>query len=420
MFFLRLLKILLAYLCLLYGLFLYSVPDLTLVGYIKPEDGIGKVPINILETLGNKVSANYINSWSEQSLKGEVPFYTTEALNNPDTSPGKVALLTDGLWTCHTCGSEHVPKESIIKLAYSMLESTKIPDKWVKILNEEFDAVIVPDIFLVRVYENSGVQIPVFVLPIPMMLAPYQKYPMHSKSPSTPFIFGDASANKNPAVLVEAFAKAFGNNPEVQLIMRAGGISKENRDIINDLATNFSLTNVTIEEGHFPLEQYISRLASFDCYVNLSRGEGYSFIPREALALGIPVIITNNTASKTICNSGFVRAVSSNKKGPPNSIYLDLFNQPCGNQFDCKVEDVVAALQDVYNNYGKYINKARKGRKWVRQYDSRNADLKGLYRTLIKPKRVILGYKNEINKDVIITNSPDVYKKYQQIIMSNL
>ena len=45
-----------------------------------------------------------------------------------------------------------------------MLESTRIPDEWVNILNKKFDLVIVPDEFYESVYYSSGVKIPIFVL----------------------------------------------------------------------------------------------------------------------------------------------------------------------------------------------------------------------------------------------------------------
>lgn len=394
--------------------FLYSTPDLTIVGFIKPEDGIGKISINILETLGDDITTNVIIN--PAASKKKVSSRVMKALNCPDKTPGKIALLTDVLGSKN---STLVPSESIVKLAYSMLETTKIPSAWVNILNEKFDAVIVPDPFLVKIYESCGVKIPIFILPIPMMLDSYFAHSMHSKSPSTPFVFGDASANKNPVILVKAFAKAFGNYRGVRLVLRAGVMNQETKAKIHHLTTQLGLTNVVIEEGYLSLNQYIENLSSFDCYVNLSRGEGFSFIPREALALGIPCILANNTASTTICKSHCVKAIPSQIKRPANPIYQILFHENCGEQFDCKVEDVVEALQDVYLHYEKYIKKARKGRQWVNQYNCANPELQKLYRTLIKPKSVVLGNENIIKDERIETNSFNLYQKYLQIINGN-
>ena len=56
-------------------------------------------------------------------------------------------------------------KEQIF-IAYSMFESTSIPRIWVKKLNQEFDMVVVPDPYLIEVYKNSGVTVPIFFVPL--------------------------------------------------------------------------------------------------------------------------------------------------------------------------------------------------------------------------------------------------------------
>ncbi|MBA3815916.1 MAG: glycosyltransferase, partial [Parachlamydiaceae bacterium] len=197
----------------------FSAPDLTIIGFFEPEGGIGKVPLNICECLGDSVSTNFIDTLSncDYSHK-ELSQSVFNIINNPDQEPGRVALLTDTLWDICRKPADQVPKDSIVKLAYTMLETTKIPSMWVTILNNEFDAVVVPDKFLVQVYQDCGVTIPVFVLPIPMILKPYLDY-SGSKQPFKKFIFGDASANKNPKIVLEAFAKAFKNNPRVSLVL---------------------------------------------------------------------------------------------------------------------------------------------------------------------------------------------------------
>lgn len=396
----------------------FSTPDLTIVGFFDSADGIGKVSLTILETLGNDISINFVGTMPQPNMGKEITSRATECINNPDHEAGKVALLTELLWSRGSKPSDKMPKDSIVKLAYSMLETTKIPSTWVKILNEEFDAVVVPDIYVSKLYKNSGVHIPIFVLPLPMILDPYYARTPHANTPSKPFIFADTSANKNPTTLIKAFAKAFRNNPDVVLFLRAGIL---NAAPIEAAINKYHLNTVIFESGKIPLSQFIDRLLNADCYVNLSYGEGFSYIPRECLALGLPVIVTNNTASGTICKSGYVRAVPSTKRtstSPHLKELFFLFGEDCGEQFDCEVDDVVAALKDVYSNYSKYIEKAKKGREWVRQYDCKNPKLQALYRTLIKPKRVILGSKNLLTEDALITDSKELYQKYLKVSKS--
>lgn len=393
----------------------FSAPDLTIVGFFESEGGIGKVPLTILETLDNKFTVNFVCTTSRPNLGNELSPKAIACINNPDHEDGKVAMLTELIWSRGSSPSDKMPKKSIVKLAYSMLETTQIPSKWVSILNEEFDAVIVPDIYVSRMYQHSGVEIPIFVLPLPMILDPYlARKPRADKIPK-PFVFGDTSANKNPVPLIRAFAKAFRNDPDVLLLLRAGHL---NRAPIDAIINKYKLNTVIVEEGKIPLEQFIDRLQTIDCFINLSRGEGFSYIPRECLALGLPTIITNNTASTTICDSGFVRPVPSNVKSPASSHYSNLFIERCGEQFDCTINDVVKALRDVYIYYPEYLEKARQGREWVKQYDCQNSKLQALYQNLIKPKKVLLGTENVITEESLVTNSKELYKKYLQVLKS--
>lgn len=441
----------------------YANPDLTLVGYVMPEDGLGKIPINIIDTLDGDISMNIIHTRAyfpriEHPLSQKV----LTALNNSDNTHGKVAIFTEAIRYISNPFFMHLPKESIIKIAYSMFETDTVPPSWREILNQKFDAVVVPDKNLKSVYENSGITIPIFVLPIPMNLSMYYDHPSHPKYPfvpyinqntksaplhvmmrtlsttfkkkssltksplflfpqtnelNKPFVFGDSSAKKNPETLVKAFAIAFGNHPHVQLHMRAIGFDQATINLIEGIMEQYHLTNVKIDSERISLHQFIDRLSSYDCYVNLSRGEGFSFIQREALALGIPVISTNNTSLTTVCQSGNVRVVASNKLGPALECYKYIFgDESIGNQFDCEVVDVVAALLDVFENYSKYLEKARKGRGWVNQYDCKNPKLRQDYRTLVKPSKIALGDKNEIINGVLITSSIELFQKYLQIM----
>ncbi len=52
-----------------------------------------------------------------------------------------------------------------ILCAQSMFEATAVPQEWVDKLNRYFDFLTVPDEFLVTAYKQSGVNIPIFLIP---------------------------------------------------------------------------------------------------------------------------------------------------------------------------------------------------------------------------------------------------------------
>lgn len=379
--------------------------DLTVVGQVKFAESLPRLSLGIIDCLKDYLNINFIPTLGDYDLT-DVPHKVRNIIENRSRKPGKVALFLDMLWNKYTFPARYIPN-SPIKIAYSMLESTAIPREWVIILNSKFDAVVVPDIFYKNIYSRCGVKIPIFVIPCGFYLEEFFEQPLKSTC-SMPFVFGMSAAfnnRKNYKLLIIAFALEFGNNPNVILKLhgRAGADYSNILNIIN----YYKLKNIIVINKSLSRNEYLEFIKSLDCFVLLSKGEGFSLTPREALALGIPCIISNNTAQETICQTDFVYSVPSKILQPA---YYACFNQYCGNQFNCSIADARFALKEVYNNYHVYINKACNGRRWVEQYLYKN--LKDQYLALIKPKNVILSDENRIEGENLITNSIKLYKKY--------
>ncbi|MDR3646459.1 MAG: glycosyltransferase [Candidatus Babeliales bacterium] len=380
--------------------------DLTIVGQLDFIGSIARIPIGIIDCLKDDIKINFIPT-SIYNLRN-LPENIKEIIVNKDKSPGNVVLLTDINYLWLKGKHDKSIPNGLIKIAYSMLESSRIPQVWVNILNK-LDAVVVPDHFLVDVYEKSGVTVPVFVLPLGMYMGDFYKKNKPKKINQN-FIFGCSAGDwdrKNLDLVVDAFCQAFGKSSKVYLRIHSRFLDNK----IKSKLKKINYKNIELIEEGLIQNKYIEFLSSLDCYVLLSKGEGFSITPRESLALGIPCIISNNTAHKTICDSGFVLGVKSQIEEPA---FNNLFKQFCGYQYNCQLSDAVAALKEVYNNYQFYWAKAQKGKNWVKQYDWPN--LKNKYLALLKPKKVILGKENIILNDCIITNSKDLYHKYMNII----
>lgn len=398
------------------ALFILSSPvspatnyDLTVVGPMKFADGIFRLSVGWIEYLSRELKVNFISTGFLDL--DNVPDSVRTIVNSADKTPGRVAVLLDSPWHRWGRPANFMP-DSTIKIAYSMLEGTKIPDEWVTIFNSVFDAVVVPDEFFIQVYSDCGVKIPIFVLPIGLYLDDFLKQVPKSKM-NYPFTFGVSGSffpAKNHSIVLEAFAQEFGMNGKAQLFLHGrGGDSADLEKRIKQL----KLKNVKLIKKSFTHQEYINFFLSLDCYVLLSKGEGFSITPREALALGIPCIISNNTAHMTICKTGLVRAVETNL---PEPAYYEPFGRIVGERFNCTVADARAAMRDVRNNYFLYHQKALQGRDWVVRYNYKNIMAK--YKTLIKPEQVILGDENHIESGCLTTNCKKLYEKYL-FIMKN-
>ena len=397
--------------------------DLTVVGPFCFADGVARQPLDLIESLKDVATISFIptNSFSPENMALLSPKVQEIFKFNGTVHPGRILIYENILsfppqdrspqgpyWARY--GLPEKDKRQI-RYAYSMFESTLVPREWVHILNNTFDALLVPDEFLVPVYQNSGVLIPIFVLPLGRDLEPFLREPLKERR-GHPFVFANFSScipRKNLLTLLRAFSEAFGNDQNVRLYLGWREYVPMLVQQIKDEVRRRGLTNVILDTVAVSDEVYRKRFLGVDCYVNIATGEGFSIPPREAMALGIPTIVTDNTGQHTICKSDLVRVVPSNIAIPP----LYTFAGDFGNQYQCTVQDVVAALRDVYDHYDTYLSNAPQARWWASQYQYQR--LAPQYMALIKPKKVILGDENKILDDGVMTTSSTLVQKYQSI-----
>lgn len=385
--------------------------DLAVMGPIQYSDGIGRQSIGLIDCLRQTFSIKYCRhgNYTFRDTPKPVRRIATQRYKNP----ARVLIYESPLLNSVSDPFPSLP-EADVRIAYSMFESTRIPQQWVMILNTLFDAVAVPDSFLVDIYKSCGVRIPIFVVPLGIYLDSFLKESfLHSKPIDRPFVFGNLSAitpRKNQLMLLKAFAKEFGKNPKVNLLLNGRGVEPEYLNLIKKTIDSFQLRNVNITTIALNRHDYLRVFKSLDCYVSPSIGEGFSLQPREALALGLPSIVTDNTAQTTICSSNYVKSVLS--EIPIKAVYNG-WKDNLGVQFNCSVNDLAAALRDMYANYNVHARKAYEGKNWVKQYKYKR--LKKIYTTLVCPKKVILSDRDEVTEDAIYTTSSKLKQSYEKV-----
>lgn len=118
-----------------------------------------------------------------------------------------------------------------------------------------------------------------------------------SFSPSTAkdkFIFlcvGSLREIKNHSLLVNAFAKAFQDNESVELrIVGDGPLKSELEDLISRLEMNSKIILV----GGLTRKELINEYKNCNCFVLLSKNETFGIAYREAMAVGRPIISSDN------------------------------------------------------------------------------------------------------------------------------
>jgi glycosyltransferase involved in cell wall biosynthesis len=382
-------------------------PDLTVITNVLLSDGIGRQGIGLIQTLYNDLSINTFK-FEPSHFRGITDSKTLDILNKPFDKFGKVSFWTYILGLNENILQVHQKIDSDFKIAYSMFESDAIPKLWVQILNKYYDILIVPDKWLINVYKSSGVKIPIFVLPLGIML-PEKISPSIKNDIFTFGMTGGFWERKNHIKTMEAFHAVFKDNPKVKLKIhgRFGPFKNNVLDAYHKLG---SPSNIEIISHVLETNDYNQLMESIDCYVFISKGEGFSITPREAIALSKPCILSKNTAHRTICESGFAIPIESNIKIPA---FYEVFGKQIGSFFDCETSLVSKTMLEVYQNYDKYQNiVANGGKEWVTQYLWN--ELKSRYLTIIKPSKILLGDKNYIHSNYIETTSKPLFNKIKE------
>ena len=219
-----------------------------------------------------------------------------------------------------------------IKVGYSMLEVTGIPREWVRQANL-MDEVWVPSEFNKITFQDSGVHVPIYVIPLGIDPAYFSPTIRSNKLKNT-FTFlsnFEWGERKAPEILLRAFSDEFSVVDPVVLVCKInnfdGGVNVRNE--IEKLGLRGGGGRIVIAENTILKNYDLGALyASADCFVLPTRGEGWGMPILEAMACGMPVIATNWSAQTDFMNQdnafplNVERMINASAKCP----YYDGFN----------------------------------------------------------------------------------------------
>ena len=120
--------------------------------------------------------------------------------------------------------------------------------------------------------------------------------------------FDSSIIRKNPLPAVQAFRKAFPDDPDVRLILKVRKIEEAHwsnqrgywSQVISAIGDD---PRILILTGNLPESDYWSLLKSADCYVSLHRAEGFGYGAAHSMLLDVPVITTDFSGTQDFCTS---------------------------------------------------------------------------------------------------------------------
>lgn len=247
-------------------------------------------------------------------------------------SAPRVSLFVDVFWNgVHDQNFLLVPQQGL-RLASLVWDSDILPYEWVELLNNRFDAAVALSPHLIETARRSGVKIPCIALPLPLDIDGLLARPY--RAPGKRLRIGSVAAfhpRKNTRLLVEAFVDAFRDRDDVELLIHSNLSFPGVVDHVKKFLAEEGVTNVILSHENLSAEDKEDLIDSFDIFVNMSRGEGYSIGPREALALGKVLVLSNTGGHLDLKGTPGVISVEPELSLPARFPEID--NRVIGQQF---------------------------------------------------------------------------------------
>jgi len=244
----------------------------------------------------------------------------------------------------------HVPGRSV---AWSMHESCTLPPGWADSVNQKSTLLLVPSPWLIEVFEDAGVKVPIEV--VPGGIDP-EETPILGQRHNQPYTFmalADRGNRKGYDLVWSAFYKAFPHdNKDVRLLIKCRPGSLPNLDFSYSPDDRFTVWRADVE--------HIADVYSqTDAYICPARCEGYGMSQREAAACGIPTVVTRFSGTADDCDEWAIpierfTLVESGMRGSGG-----LWAEP-------SLDEVVEKMRWLYLNQDEAKANALKAAQWLR------------------------------------------------------
>jgi len=184
-----------------------------------------------------------------------------------------------------------------------------IPADWVEPIERDVDELWVPSEFVRRMYTDSGVDAErVKVVPNGVDLDRFTPDGprLDLDAPGVRLLFvGGLIRRKGPDVLLDAYREAFAGRDDVTLVIKdfgAGGVyAGADREGLRAYADAGTLPRVVLLEDELSDDEMAALYRACDVLVHPYRGEGFAMPVLEAMACGLPVVVTAGGPTDEFC-----------------------------------------------------------------------------------------------------------------------
>jgi glycosyltransferase involved in cell wall biosynthesis len=237
------------------------------------------------------------------------------------------------------------------KLALAMFfwEESHVPVDTIKLLADSFDAIISPARSVTSALINSGLHIPVATIGQPVDIDRYAALAASRRPRQQVTTFLHVSScfkRKGIDVLLTAWAEAFTSADNVRLVIKT--FPNPHNDAGQQVAAlrelHPQLAPIEIISRDVEIEEMPQFYADADVMVLPTRGEGYNLPALEAMAAGLPLIVTGYGGHRDFCGEDQARLIAY-RFAPSESHVSDHHSM----WLEPDVNDLVDALREQIN-----------------------------------------------------------------------
>lgn len=267
------------------------------------------------------------------------------------------------------------------RICYFAWETSFIPPNWVYAINNFSVEAWVPCKYQVDACIRSGVTVPVVVIPhaIPVreldwrpktkIVLPEDRYKFYS-------IF-QWSSRKNPAGLIRAYYQEFDKSEPVCLVLKTYRVndSQSEKQAVRDEILKIKAETkgsdappIILIDDLIGVDGVFSIHYHCDCYVTMTRSEGFAIPVYESASMGKPVIIPNYSVFPEHFNEDTAYMIDVPEEVPVgnmehiSSLYTN--NMLWGNP---SIESCREKMREVFNNRQVAAEKGEAARSYVEQ-----------------------------------------------------
>ncbi|HDG98671.1 MAG TPA: glycosyltransferase [Desulfobacterales bacterium] len=243
-----------------------------------------------------------------------------------------------------------------------------LPQDWIKPMSELVDEIWVPSRHVWKTYVRSGVP-PDRVVVIPNgvnldVFNPHvESYPLPTKKKFRFLFVGGTIWRKGIDILLTAYSEAFTAQDDVTLIIKDMGqdsfyCGQEANDRIRKVKNTPNMPEIIYITDTLTERQMASLYKACHCLVHPYRGEGFCLPALEAMACGVPVIVTRGGATDDFCKEEWAYLIPAKSVAfsPPKNMRLV---GGYGLVLEPDKEALKSLMRHVYDNYSEAKKKAK-------------------------------------------------------------